>query len=330
MKAVWPVVLAALAAGSAPLSAQTNTTIFESVSGPDKVDSTTQAQDVRFRKDVHDRMTVPVRLSGTGPYQFLVDTGSDRTAVSRELAMRLGLPAGKTAQLHSVTGVTQVDTVRLPGIQLTTKPIRVADAPLLLSEHMGADGILGIDSLRSQRILFDFKNKRMTIVPSVKRVVPEEEGTIVVRAKERNGRLVLTHASADGVPLTIVLDTGSEVSLGNEALRQRLTARRMLRRSGKVNLMSVTGEQLVGDYMFLKKLDMGGVGLKDLAIVFADAHTFGQLDLEDRPALLLGMNAMRGFEKVSIDFAKKQLRVIVPETSGLDQAMMAARMLESR
>ena len=50
--------------------------------------------------------------------------------------------------------------------------------------------------------------------------------------------------------------------------------------------------------MFVRDLEMGPVGLKDLAIVFADAHVFKQLKLENKPALLLGMNAMRAFKKV--------------------------------
>jgi hypothetical protein len=84
-----------------------------------------------------------------------------------------------------------------------------------------------------------------------------------------------------------------------------------------VDLISVTGEHLTGDYMFLKTLEIGGVELANLAVVFAPAHTFQQLKLSDKPALLLGMNAIRAFKKVSIDFANRRLRVIVPETSEL-------------
>ena len=49
--------------------------------------------------------------------------------------------------------------------------------------------------------------------------------------------------------------------------------------------------------------------LNNLAIVFTDAHTFKQLNLDASPALLLGMNAMRAFKKVSIDFANRKFRV---------------------
>jgi hypothetical protein len=82
--------------------------------------------------------------------------------------------------------------------------------------------------------------------------------------------------------------------------------------------MSVTGGKITGDYTLLSDLKIGGVTLQNLAIVFAPAHTFQQLNLESNPAALLGMNAMRAFKKVSIDFANQTLRVIVPESSRLD------------
>ncbi|WP_310469166.1 aspartyl protease family protein [Sphingomonas sp.] len=313
------------AALAVPLGAQTRTTTLDAVSLPQPIDTVTQAQDVRFKDDGHDRMTVAVRLSGSGPYRFLVDTGADRTAVSSELAKRLGLTAGPNALLHSVTGVSTVATAQLPRLQLSHAEMKIADAPLLSDLNIGADGILGVDSLRAQRVLFNFKARTMTIVPAAHKVIPHEEGTIVVRAREKNGRLVLTSANADGARLSVVLDTGSEVSIGNSALRRRLMAGNVLQRSGKVSLQSVTGEQLTGEYMVLEKLEIGGVLLENLAIVFADAHTFKKLGLDKRPALLLGMNAMRAFDKVTIDFANKKLRVTLPEHGSLEQAQFAQR-----
>jgi len=320
----WSVGLIA-AAIAAPLHAQTRTTVLDAVSQPQPVDSASQAQDHGIKRDANDRMTVAVRLSGSGPYRFLVDTGADRTAVSTELAARLGLAEGMAAKLHSVTGISDVRTALIPRLQLNKAEFRIIDAPLLSGPNMGADGILGIDSLRAQRLLFDFTANTMTIVPAKDKVVVEQEGTIVVRARARNGRLVLTSAVADGRPLQVVLDTGSEVSIGNHALRRRLMGGKQLRRNGKVVIESVTGETMVGDYMFLDKLEIGGITLENLAIVFADAQTFRTLGLGERPALLLGMNAMRAFDKVSIDFANKKLRVMLPQRSGNRETVFAQR-----
>jgi predicted aspartyl protease len=310
--------LSALAlAAPAFLSAQPAVTHLEGVSGPVPVDKTGQTEDVRFRSEGYDRMTVPVRLSGTGPYRFLVDTGANRTAISRELAAKLRLTQGSIAELHSVTGVSAVSTATVPDLQLTRKAVKVLDAPLLESVNMGADGILGTDSLRSQRVVFDFQAQTMAIVPSTAADFVNEPGTIVIEARRRNGRLIVTDARANGHRMTIVLDTGSQISIGNAELRKQLARDGLMDALQQIELISVTGQTVTGDYMYLRDLEIGGVELRNLAVVFADAHTFKQLNLEKKPTLLLGMNAIRAFKKVSIDFANRQFRVVVPEKSEL-------------
>jgi predicted aspartyl protease len=270
-------------------------------------------------------MTVPVRLGGRGPYRFLVDTGADRTAVSTAVAAQLGLSDGPMATLHSITGTSEVRTANVPRLELGPDRVRSVEAPLLDAVNMGADGILGVDSLTSQRVMFDFKTRIISIVPSAQRIVRDEVGTIVVRGKLRRGHLIVTTATANGVPMTVVLDTGSEITLGNAALRARLEGRRKLGLAERVEMTSVTGQKLVGDAFQLREVKIGDVILKDLVIMFSDAAIFRTLDLERKPTVLLGMNAMRAFDKVSIDFARKQLRMVIPEQSSIDAAVMAAR-----
>jgi predicted aspartyl protease len=309
----------AMLAGSTGSAAQSPaTTALGAVAGIPAVDQTTQTEDVRFKNERDDRMTVPVRLSASGPYRFLVDTGADHTAISRELAGRLGLAAGEAASVNTVAGVSTIATANLPDLEFTRKPVRIRDAPLLDSANIGADGILGVDSLRSQRVQFDFETNTLSIVPSAAPDFRDEPGTIVVQAARRNGRLVFTDATANGRSLTVVIDTGAQLSIGNDALRAQLIGRGLVDQAQKVELEAVTGEKISGDYMFVRELEIGGVTIKDLAIVFADAHTFKKLKLDRRPALLLGMNAIRAFKKVSIDFAHGKFRVVLPESSALD------------
>ena len=317
--------LVLLSAGAAPLVAQTRLIELEAVSDPQKVDTTTQTEDVAFKDDKYDRMTVPVLLSGTGPYRFLVDTGADRTAISRQIAAKLNLGGRSEATLHSVTGSSTVATATVPSLQLTRRNVKVANAPILDSADMGADGILGVDSLRSQRVMFDFEGQTISVVPSTDKEARNEPGAIIVQAKRRNGHLILTQAKANGRRMSVVVDTGSQFSIGNSALRKQLLAGRQLTGSTQVELESVTGGKLVGDMMFIREVEIGGIHLKDLAVVFADSHAFRKLDLDKKPSLLLGMNAMRAFKKVSIDFANKKLRVVLPEQSSLDTRMAQVR-----
>jgi hypothetical protein len=81
----------------------------------------------------------------------------------------------------------------------------------------------------------------------------------------------------------------------------------------------------MGEYTIVRKLEVGGITLKNMPVVFADSHAFRRLDLDDRPALLLGMNALRSFDRVSIDFARKKLKVVLPEESSLQNRAVALR-----
>ena len=291
------------------LSSKDRTTEFETVAALPEEAASSGAHQADLGGDPYDRMTVEVRLGDRGPFQFLVDTGSERTAISKELAASLRLAPAGEARLHSVTGVTAVTTVEVPSLEIGGRQVEVARAPLLARANIGADGILGIDSLSAQRLLIDFSAGQIAIVPSAKRVSLEERDAIVIEAKRRNGRLVVTRAKADSIPVTIVIDTGAQVSVANERLRRALANRRALPELGKVVLVSVTGQTLVGDHMILKALDLGKLSLTNLPTVFADAYMFRLLGLEDKPAILLGMNGLRGLEKLSIDFERKQLRV---------------------
>lgn len=325
--ALLPVVALAApshASAQSRLNTPSQTDRYDIVSDAPGVDQSTQSEDVRFQEDRNDRMTVQVRLSGTGPYQFLVDTGADHSAISLDLARRLSLTNDGQKTMHSVTGVSQVGTATLPELDLQVKQLRQLEAALLESDHIGADGILGLDALKSQRILFDFKARTLTVTPSSAPVM-DEEGTITVTARKRKGRLILTEARAEDTRIAVVVDTGSQVTIGNRALHEKLSRAGVVRRRGPVELTSVTGEKLVGEYMFVKMLEFGEVKLKDVAVVFADSHAFRQLDLERKPAILLGMNVFRAFDKVSIDFNRRKLRVLLPEGSGLEQAVMASR-----
>jgi predicted aspartyl protease len=291
------------------------------------IDSTTQVEDIAFKNDGYERMTVPVVLSDTGPYRFLVDTGADRSAVSQTLVDRLQLRRSAPVRLHSVTGVSAVQTASLPSLRLTSSNISVDGAAVLNDDHMGADGILGVDSLRSQRVEFDFKANRMSVVPAAQIAAFQatDPQTIVISAKRKSGRLVITNAKVDREAVRAVLDTGAQITIGNEALRRRLMRTRGIAQpGGNVEIRSVTGEQLPGDYMVLTRLEIGGAVLRNVAIVFADAHSFKQLGLDRRPAMLLGMNALRAFDKVSIDFANKKLRLILPRHSDSRQLQLAS------
>jgi predicted aspartyl protease len=298
---------------------------------PTEAPPTTEAEeDVGIGIDKRFRMTVPISIDGKGPYQFLIDTGAERTVISAELARELSLTKGKSAVMHSMSGVGEVSTVVIPKLQVSKKTVSGIHAPALKQVHIGAAGMLGIDTLQAQRITFDFERQKMSIAPSSTRERRFDRNEIVVTARSRLGRLVLVDASIDGEKLMVVLDTGAEVTIGNEALRRKLTAKGKLKETVPIELISVTGGRLVADYTQARKIRLGGLLIQNLPVGFAEVHPFKQLDLHDRPALLLGMDALRLFTRVSVDFANRKVRFNAPELRGAGLGIRLASSAGSR
>src|ERR1041385_6103265 len=81
--------------------------------------------------------------------------------------------------------------------------------------------MLGIDALTQQRLMMDFEHKLIKVEDAS---TPEKfyPGDIVITARRKRGQLILTHVTAVGLPLDAVIDTGSEITIGNLALRDKL------------------------------------------------------------------------------------------------------------
>ncbi|QPQ55215.1 aspartyl protease family protein [Allosphingosinicella flava] len=260
------------------------------------------------------RLTVPVRVDGQGPFNFVIDTGAERTVIGSSLAEKLRLAPGRGVTMHSMSGVDFVPTVIIPRLSVSDrKTVTGIQAPALKEAHLGAVGMLGVDSLQAQRVTFDFKNSRMTVMPSKEARKKRYGNAIVVTARSRFGRLVLVDAKLDGQKVWVVIDTGSEVSVGNSVLRARLEKRKRLKETEPVEMVSVTGERVMADYTRADELVLSGVTVKDMPIAFADVAPFEKLELTERPALLLGMDALRAFSTVSVDFAERKVRFITSQ-----------------
>ena len=255
-------------------------------------------------------MTLPVTISGAGPYRFIVDTGAQRTVISRELAGTLKLQPGPDVRMTTMTGSGNAATVIIPLITVGAFGGSRIEAPSLDAEHLGAPGLIGIDTLQESALAIDFDRKDMTVLPAVRRRTRERAGPdeIVVRARSMFGQLVVTDAFYGDIRVRVILDTGTPITLGNLALRRRVRTGAMQ----TIKLMSVTGQTMQAEYTQISKVKLGAIGFDNLPIAFADAAPFARFGLEDKPALLLGMDALRLFRRVFIDFPNRELRLALP------------------
>lgn len=257
---------------------------------------------------IENRMTVPVSIGDSVPYPFVIDTGAQRTVISRELANVLTLPPGPTVRLVSMTGVSEVASTILPSILAGSVRRGAIIAPTLKGSNLGAVGMLGIDALQSKQVAIDFEHNVMTVRPSEQRgsKFHAEPGDIVVRAVRRTGQLIVTKAYYGSKRIEVIVDTGAAVTIGNSAFRHLVSNASHSDRT--IQIQSVTGGFLSVDYAIVNRVKIGDVRLNRLPVAFADAPPFAHFGLSDTPALLLGMDALRAFRGVTIDFANRVVR----------------------
>lgn len=278
-----------------------------------------------FQVDRSDRMTVPVSINGSETFPFIVDTGAERTVIANDLAKKLQLEQGPKLLLATITGPATTDSYMIENLSMNTIKIDLIEAPGLERHNLGAYGLLGIDSLEDHKVLLDFQNEKMDVLPSRKRagLGQLEKGMIIVTAKRRAGRMILSDAQIGGMRVDIILDTGAQTSMGNFALRDRLRNRDRRFDYVEVLMRSVTGEILKGDFTQVKNIEIGGVTISDLPVTFADNFAFKALGLEKKPAILLGMDALKLFDRVMVDFANRRVGFDLPKGAGRTPVQLA-------
>jgi predicted aspartyl protease len=253
--------------------------------------------------DAAHRMTVPVTVNGRGPFPFIVDTGSTATVLSDVLAAQLGLtPVGKLL-VKAATGVAESGAVRVQSLAVGRRRLADLLTPVLARGDLGALGLLGIDAMSRQKLVMDFRRNQMILTASTRR--GEDPRAVTVTAKSKYGQLLLVDCDVEGMPLYVILDTGSELTIGNLTMRTMLARHRA---AYEVEVTGVTGAAVTAPISLLRVLDVGHVEVTNLPIAYADLYAFDQFGLHDKPAMLLGMSTLRHFSRVSIDFPAREVR----------------------
>lgn len=252
------------------------------------------------------RMTVEVRVNGAGPYRFVVDSGADSSVVGHRIARALQLPAGTPAILNAMTASSRVERVLVDELLVGPSRVRNLELPALHERDLGADGMLGIDALVEQRLLLDFE-KRLIRVEDAAKPAPRMDGEIIVTARRRRGQLILTQVTAARLPVEAVVDTGSEITIGNLALRDKLI-RRHRDKFLEVEITGVTGVTRTLQLARIGELRLGSVTLRNVPMAFADVPPFEVFGIKDEPSLLLGTDLLETFRRVSLDFRARKVR----------------------
>lgn len=252
----------------------------------------------------------PVTVNGTGPYLLVVDTAAGASALFPHLVEALGIdPAGGgRVSLQGASGRRQVAQHRIGPIETAGVRVDELSAVAIDSSHLlsaSSDrlyGILGADFLVHFDVEMDFATGQMALSAPV-----SNAPTGATPFKPLFGTFLVIPVRVNGADVTAVVDTGARRSIlnwraaraaGYEPGDERLDEDEPVR--------GATTDRSVAWSVRADTLEAAGRGWKRPLLGISDLPVFAALGLEKKPAMIFGVNLLKG-RLLRIDYDEKRL-----------------------
>jgi hypothetical protein len=254
------------------------------------------------------RIWAPVIINGRGPYRLVLDTGATHSAVIPQVVTSLGIPVAQLASIRvtGVTGSAIVPSVSINRMDVGDLSVAATMLPVVPDVFGGAQGVLGTEGLSDKRILIDFGRDRVSIMRSRGKL--DDRGFATIPLRQLREHLLALDIRVGTVKAKAILDTGAQVSIGNNALRTAL-AKRGVKDVTKEEIEGVTLDVAHGDMMAAPPIAAGPLQFQGVSITYGDMYIFDRWQLMKEPVLVLGMDVLGTVDVLVIDYRLKQLQI---------------------
>ena len=178
-------------------------------------------------------IVVPVTINGSGPYDFVLDTGSNNTMLDQKLAEELALPRGGETTVQGVKGSMSIaavyaNSLSIAGATVDGKGLSLFTAARLQALPPKVRGVLGEDFLQNFDVLIDYRHQIIRLESGLgplaqtlagERLPVQLSGTR--QGKPTYGRLILIGRIDElgDNPVSLLLDSGvNNLTLFRETL----------------------------------------------------------------------------------------------------------------
>jgi predicted aspartyl protease len=255
------------------------------------------------------RIWAPVLINGRGPYRLVLDTGATHSAIVAQVASSLGIPVAdfSTVRVTGVTGSAIVPTVAVNRMDVGELSMSSSVLPVVADVFGGAQGVLGTEGLSDKRIVIDFGRDRVVIIRS-RGDLGKGAGFATLPLRLLRDRLLALDVTVGRVRTKAIIDTGAQISIGNNALRDALM-RHNAQDSRKSEIEGVTLDVETGDTMRAPTIFVGGLQFINVNITYGEMFIFDRWKLNHEPTLVLGMDVLGTVDTLVIDYRLRQLQV---------------------
>ncbi|HMH44167.1 MAG TPA: retroviral-like aspartic protease family protein [Pyrinomonadaceae bacterium] len=170
------------------------------------------------------QIIVQAKIGGKGPFNMLIDTDTDPSAIDSATAKELGLDVGAKGSVATGGGTEKnvVYPTRLPTVEVgavTARDVLAATIDLKqLSDRIGKpiQGVLGYSFLKDRIIQIDYPNSKIRFFtespyPRIS-LAPNTVNIIVFPLRREDGDVIIDSVFINNEKMRATLDTGSSSS----------------------------------------------------------------------------------------------------------------------
>jgi len=288
------------------------------VSALGQTQGTNQTVEVPF-EFLRNQIVIQVMVDGKGPFNMLLDTGTDPSAVDLRAANEIGLKVSSSGHKATGTGtdVNLAYATKLPRVKigsLEAKDIEAAAIDLTkISARMERpiSGVLGQSFLKKRIVQIDYPKRVVRFYstsPFSKTASEQDTPTLTSLSFRYEDNVLIDNIWVNGKKMTANFDTGSSGSF--DLTPAAVSGLGMDDEVSKAKVVTSVGYNGSSENRegHLKNVKIGSISVDDARVTF-----FGKGTGHDKKAW--GINIGNGFLKdyvVTIDYQRKTIRLERP------------------
>jgi len=282
--------------------------------------------EVPLQWDSTGHVVVPAMVNGTGPLDFIFDTGADETAVFSWLAKRLNLPSAGNGEISGATGSAATTLSHISELSVDSHKIRDFLAVTLPDRPDNArlGGVVGVDLMSGRLAVMEFGCGTVALLPlsSWKQVVGRQ-AHLVNAGSIPGGKQLTLPVEINGSSGVAMLDSGARTTIinWNFALAAHLDPQSAAFRDGDP-ARGATRKAVKSRVGPIGTVKFAGIIRERTTARVADLPFLEDAGLTNAAVMVLGLDLLRG-TRLSVDYAARRLW-IAPSTCGQQSGVDAA------